>query len=223
MNRFEKAADFGKSMGTAAGALLGAGIGGGGTALYDWIRGNKQNRLRRALIGAGIGGGLGGAGGFIAGAVNDNKREAFNKEYDARQAMQKADREERWRAYDSRMKKLKAESEAAHKKEIEKLNEEHNALLRAESDEARARRGAWKSDNHGFKMEDFLFRSSPDSPDWLKSWTSKGGKPFESVEKYVSERGMDLNSEEWARLWATVNQYASDVVNQRRTNYLYKD
>lgn len=75
MNRFEKAADFGKSMGTAAGALLGAGIGGGGTALYDWIRGNKQNRLRRALIGAGIGGGLGGLGGLVAGSDYDFRAE----------------------------------------------------------------------------------------------------------------------------------------------------
>ena len=36
--------------------LAGAALGGGGTALYDLVRGNKKNRLIRALAGAGLGG-----------------------------------------------------------------------------------------------------------------------------------------------------------------------
>jgi len=188
MDRFEKAADFGKSMGTAAGALLGAGIGGGGTALYDWIRGNKQNRLRRALIGAGIGGGLGGAGGFIAGAVNDNNREAFNKEYDARQAMQKADREVLRQREALRMQKLKAESEAAHQEDM-------------------ARRNAWKSNDRGFKMEDFLYERNRDEGGYLQA---HGDSPTEAVKQLASDRGVDLNSEEWMRLWPTIMQFDSD-------------
>lgn len=43
-----------------AGAILGAGLGGGGTALYDYITNNQGNRLLRALGGAGAGA-LGGA------------------------------------------------------------------------------------------------------------------------------------------------------------------
>ena len=80
MNRFEKAAKFGEMMGKqavlgtalgvaaskglaplaggAAPALIGAGLGGGGTALYDLLvdNKNKKDRLKRALIGAGLGG-----------------------------------------------------------------------------------------------------------------------------------------------------------------------
>ena len=86
MNRFEKAAEFGAMMGKAAanlvidpavGALLGAGVGGAGTALYDFIRGNNKNRLRRALIGAGVGGGLGGlVGGYSL--YNDRRNKDFH-------------------------------------------------------------------------------------------------------------------------------------------------
>ena len=68
-----KAAEFGAMMGKVAfnigdlpspaiGALLGAGVGGGGTALYDLAVGNK-NKLRRALMGAGLGGAAGAASG----------------------------------------------------------------------------------------------------------------------------------------------------------------
>lgn len=45
--------------------LLGAAIGGGGTALYDLMAGTKKNRLLRMLTGAG----LGGAGGVGLGAI----------------------------------------------------------------------------------------------------------------------------------------------------------
>ena len=86
MSRFEKAAEFGAMMGKAAanlvidpavGALLGAGVGGAGTALYDFIRGNNKNRLRRALIGAGVGGGLGGlVGGYSL--YNDRRNKDFH-------------------------------------------------------------------------------------------------------------------------------------------------
>lgn len=69
MNRLEKAAAFGAMMGKRAVALnpmvlsslAGAAIGGGGTAIYDWLKGTKENKLRRAMIGAGVGG-LAGAG-----------------------------------------------------------------------------------------------------------------------------------------------------------------
>lgn len=70
MDRFENAARFGAIMGTLAvkkagigdyaGTLVGAGLGGGGTALYDYLMGNEDNRLIRALGGAGAGA-LGGA------------------------------------------------------------------------------------------------------------------------------------------------------------------
>jgi len=70
MDRFESAARFGAIMGTLAvkqagiedykGALIGAGLGGGGTALYDYLVGNEDNKLMRALGGAGVGA-LGGA------------------------------------------------------------------------------------------------------------------------------------------------------------------
>jgi hypothetical protein len=69
MNRLQKAAAFGAMMGKRAVALnpmvlsslAGAAIGGGGTAIYDWLKGTKENKLRRAMIGAGVGG-LTGAG-----------------------------------------------------------------------------------------------------------------------------------------------------------------
>lgn len=90
MNRFEKAAEFGSRMGklaglgTAAGiglsrsgilnapdAAVGAGagalIGGGGTALYDYLAGTAEGKLTRALTGAGVGG-L--AGALVGGANN---------------------------------------------------------------------------------------------------------------------------------------------------------
>lgn len=77
MNRLEKAASFGAMMGKRAAALsptvlsslAGAAIGGGGTAVYDWLKGTKENKLRRAMIGAGVGG-LAGAGiGHLAGKL----------------------------------------------------------------------------------------------------------------------------------------------------------
>ena len=76
-NRLEKAAAFGAMMGKRAVALnpmvlsslAGAAIGGGGTAIYDWLKGTKENKLRRAMIGAGVGG-LAGAGlGHFAGKL----------------------------------------------------------------------------------------------------------------------------------------------------------
>lgn len=90
MNRFEKAAEFGSRMGKLAGlgtlagiglsrsgilnasdAAVGAGagalIGGGGTALYDYLAGTEEGKLRRALTGAGVGG-L--AGALVGGANN---------------------------------------------------------------------------------------------------------------------------------------------------------
>lgn len=78
MNRFEKAAEFGAMMGKRAGdegllgsassgAGLGALVGGGGTALYDYLAGTKDNKLMRALTGAGVGGGLGASLGFMNG------------------------------------------------------------------------------------------------------------------------------------------------------------
>ena len=51
-------------------SLAGAAIGGGGTAIYDWLKGTKENKLRRAMIGAGVGG-LAGAGlGHLAGKLS---------------------------------------------------------------------------------------------------------------------------------------------------------
>ena len=78
MNRFEKAAAFGAMMGKRAGdagllgsassgAGLGALVGGGGTALYDYLAGTEDNKLMRALTGAGVGGGLGASLGFMNG------------------------------------------------------------------------------------------------------------------------------------------------------------
>mgnify|MGYP006919630190 FL=1 len=73
-----KAAAFGAMMGKRAVALnpmvlsslAGAAIGGGGTAIYDWLKGTKENKLRRAMIGAGVGG-LAGAGlGHLAGKLS---------------------------------------------------------------------------------------------------------------------------------------------------------
>lgn len=83
MDRFSKAAEFGAIMGFLAvksashqkqsfdinnplhQGLLGAAVGGGGTALYDLLAGNNEDRLTRALLGAGIGG----AGGVGLGAL----------------------------------------------------------------------------------------------------------------------------------------------------------
>ena len=81
MNRFEKAAAFGAMMGKRAGdegllgsassgAGLGALVGGGGTALYDYLAGTEDNKLMRALTGAGVGGGLGASLGFMNGRSN---------------------------------------------------------------------------------------------------------------------------------------------------------
>ena len=88
-SNIEKAAEFGAMMGKKAGlgtlagvalsrilenlnnpargAVLGAALGGGGTALYDAIVGNKEDKLKRALMGAGLGGGVG----FLAGKKYD--------------------------------------------------------------------------------------------------------------------------------------------------------
>lgn len=77
MTRLQKAAAFGHMMGKRAVALnpmvlsslAGAAVGGGGTAIYDWLKGTKENKLRRAMIGAGVGG-LAGAGlGHLAGKL----------------------------------------------------------------------------------------------------------------------------------------------------------
>ena len=65
----KRAEEFGRMMGkravalspTMLSSLAGAAIGGGGTAIYDWLKGTKENKLRRAMIGAGLGG-LAGAG-----------------------------------------------------------------------------------------------------------------------------------------------------------------
>ena len=89
MNRLEKAAAFGARMGkqaglgsalgvalsrsgilnspTAAGAGIGALVGGGGTALYDYLAGTEEGKLRRALTGAGVGGF---AGALLGGAAH---------------------------------------------------------------------------------------------------------------------------------------------------------
>lgn len=81
MNRFEKAAEFGAMMGKVAavpspgesrliGGAYGALLGGLGTAGYDWLRGTKKNRLRRALMGAGLGGVAGVGLGQVASFMN---------------------------------------------------------------------------------------------------------------------------------------------------------
>lgn len=62
-----KAASFGEMMGkkaagipsAAVAPLIGAAVGGLGTAAYDYVRGAKVNKLKRALIGAGLGGAAG--------------------------------------------------------------------------------------------------------------------------------------------------------------------
>jgi hypothetical protein len=73
----KQAEEFGRMMGkravalspTMLSSLAGAAIGGGGTAIYDWLKGTKENKLRRAMIGAGLGG-LAGAGlGHLAGKL----------------------------------------------------------------------------------------------------------------------------------------------------------
>lgn len=89
MINLEKAAEFGARMGkqaglgsavgvglsrsgilntpTAAGAGIGALVGGGGTALYDYLAGTEEGKLRRALTGAGVGGF---AGALLGGAAH---------------------------------------------------------------------------------------------------------------------------------------------------------
>lgn len=99
MGRFSKSIAFGTRMGILAvkaashqkqavgvdfnnplhQGLLGAAIGGGGTALYDLAAGTKDNKLQRALLGAGIGG----AGGVGLGAIKrmaDDHASALIKE-----------------------------------------------------------------------------------------------------------------------------------------------
>ena len=76
-NRLQKAAAFGAMMGKRAialnpmvlSSLAGAAIGGGGTAIYDWLKGTKENKLRRAMIGAGVGGLTGAGLGHFAGKL----------------------------------------------------------------------------------------------------------------------------------------------------------
>jgi hypothetical protein len=97
MNRFEKAAAFGARMGkqaglgsalgvglsrsgilnspTAAGAGIGALVGGGGTALYDYLAGTEEGKLRRALTGAGVGGLVGALAGGSVHKKDEAKRE----------------------------------------------------------------------------------------------------------------------------------------------------
>jgi hypothetical protein len=97
MNRFEKAAEFGARMGkqaglgsalgvglsrsgilntpTAAGAGIGALVGGGGTALYDYLAGTEEGKLRRALTGAGVGGLVGALAGGSVHKKDEAKRE----------------------------------------------------------------------------------------------------------------------------------------------------
>lgn len=80
MNRFEKAAEFGAVMGKAAvsptvlSSLAGAAVGGGGTAIYDWLKGTKKNRLRRALMGTALGGVTGAGLGQVASFMNRSQR-----------------------------------------------------------------------------------------------------------------------------------------------------
>lgn len=101
MDRFEKAAQFGQTMGKKAsiGGTLGnivrdsvlnptasetnralvstiwpALIGGLGTAGYDWAKGNKDKRIRRALLGAGAAGLLG-YGGSTTASILDRLKE----------------------------------------------------------------------------------------------------------------------------------------------------
>lgn len=83
MDRFVKASEFGYRMGIAAvktaalgdykGALIGAGLGAGGTALHDYLTGVEENKLMRALLGAGAGGTAGAAYDAIAGMKGEDK------------------------------------------------------------------------------------------------------------------------------------------------------
>lgn len=90
MNRFEKAAEFGAMMGKVAavpspgesrliGGAYGALLGGLGTAGYDWLRGTKKNRLRRALMGAGLGGVAGVGLGQVASFMNKDPDRPLNE------------------------------------------------------------------------------------------------------------------------------------------------
>lgn len=87
MNRLQKAAEFGAMMGKQAaftvatptesrliGGAAGAIAGGLGTAGYDWLRGTKENKLKRALMGAGLGGLTGVGLGQIASLINNNNK-----------------------------------------------------------------------------------------------------------------------------------------------------
>jgi hypothetical protein len=90
MSRFEKAAEFGAMMGKVAavpspgesrliGGAYGALLGGLGTAGYDLLRGNKKNRLRRALMGAGLGGVAGVGLGQVASLMNKDPDRPLNE------------------------------------------------------------------------------------------------------------------------------------------------
>lgn len=80
MDRLEKAAAFGRMMGKRAaltptesrliGGAYGAIAGGLGTAGYDWLKGTKKNKLKRALMGAGLGGLTGVGVGHAASLIN---------------------------------------------------------------------------------------------------------------------------------------------------------
>jgi hypothetical protein len=80
MSGIKQASEFGAYMGylavkqaeggildKAKGTLIGAGLGAGGTALYDYITGAENNRLTRALLGAGAGGSAGAAYDLLSG------------------------------------------------------------------------------------------------------------------------------------------------------------
>lgn len=81
MDRFVKAAEFGALMGFAAiktagglkGGLIGAGLGAGGSALYDYLRGAEDGKLMRALLGAGVGGTGGAVLGSLSGGAGGKK------------------------------------------------------------------------------------------------------------------------------------------------------
>jgi hypothetical protein len=135
MNRFEKAAEFGAVMGkragmasvagrlagigisrsgilnnpTGAGAGIGALVGGGGTALYDYLAGTEEGKLKRALIGAGVGGLTGGLAGHRIGMENEFKEEQNHKEQLARTLKNKEEE-------DIRQEAMRAASKAKEEK-----------------------------------------------------------------------------------------------------------
>ena len=147
MNRFEKAAEFGAMMGkragmassagrlagmgisrsgilnnpTGAGAGIGALVGGGGTALYDYLAGTEEGKLKRALIGAGVGGLTGGLAGYRIGRENEFKEEQNQKEYLARTIKNKEEEESYARNLESMRAAYKArEEESNRQKQIPK-------------------------------------------------------------------------------------------------------